>query len=175
MFESKSEGKGRIHVLFFRFKVYRYRRCGMKKIQWGTVVFLIIYLMVLAYVCFLSEGRTDAQNTYRYNLVPFKEIMRFYTYRELVGVKAFILNLFGNVLAFIPFGVMVPIVRRKNRNFFRVFGMTFLLSLFIECIQLIFRVGSFDVDDLILNTCGGIIGYAVFWLMNRVRRRWFVK
>lgn len=147
----------------------------MKKIQWGTVVFLIIYLMVLAYVCFLSEGRTDAQNTYRYNLVPFKEIMRFYTYRELVGVKAFILNLFGNVLAFIPFGVMVPIVRRKNRNFFRVFGMTFLLSLFIECIQLIFRVGSFDVDDLILNTCGGIIGYAVFWLMNRIRRRWFVK
>ena len=51
----------------------------MKKIQWGTVVFLIIYLMVLAYVCFWSEGygRTDVQNIYRYNLIPFKEIMRF--------------------------------------------------------------------------------------------------
>ena len=66
----------------------------MKKIQWGTVVFLIIYLMVLAYVCFWSEGygRTDVQNTYRYNLIPFKEIMRFYTYRELVGVEAFLLD-----------------------------------------------------------------------------------
>lgn len=129
----------------------------MKKIQWGTVVFLIIYLMVLAYVCFWSEGygRTEVQNTYRYNLVPFKEIMRFYTYRELVGIEAFLLNLFGNVLAFIPFGVMVPIVSRKNRRFFRVLGLTFLLSLFIECIQLIFKVGSFDVDDLILNTVGG--------------------
>ncbi|MEI3265755.1 MAG: VanZ family protein [Frisingicoccus sp.] len=70
---------------------------------------------------------------------------------------------------------MVPIVRRKNRNFFRVVGMTFLLSLFIECIQLIFRVGSFDVDDLILNTLGGLIGYVIFWLMNRIRRRWLVK
>lgn len=147
----------------------------MKKIQWGTVVFLIIYLMVLAYVCFFSEGRADAQNTYRYNLVPFKEIIRFYTYRELVGVKAFMLNLFGNVLAFNSFWRYGADHSQKERNFFRVFGMTFLLSLFIECIQLIFRVGSFDVDDLILNTCGGIIGYAVFWLMNRVRRRWFVK
>ena len=149
----------------------------MKKIQWGTVVFLIIYLMVLAYVCFWSEGygRTEVQNTYRYNLVPFKEIMRFYTYRELVGIEAFLLNLFGNVLAFIPFGVMVPIVSRKNRRFFRVLGLTFLLSLFMECIQLIFKVGSFDVDDLILNTVGGIIGYIVFWLMNQIRRQWFVK
>ncbi|MFR0987140.1 MAG: VanZ family protein [Frisingicoccus sp.] len=50
---------------------------------------------------------------------------------------------------------MVPIVSRKNRKFFRVLGLTFLLSLFIECIQLIFKVGSFDVDDLILNTLGG--------------------
>lgn len=149
----------------------------MKKIKWGTVVFLIIYLIVLAYVCFWSEsyGRTDVQNTYRYNLVPFKEIMRFYTYRELVGFKAFMLNLFGNVLAFIPYGVMVPIISRKNRKFFRVFVMTFLLSLIIECVQLICRVGTFDVDDLILNTLGGIIGYIIFRLMNRIRRRWFVK
>lgn len=70
---------------------------------------------------------------------------------------------------------MVPIVRRKNRKFLRVLGMTFLLSLFIECIQLIFRVGSFDVDDLILNTLGGVIGYIVFCVMNWIRRRWFVK
>ena len=149
----------------------------MRKIKWGTVVFLIIYLMVLAYVCFWSEsyGRTDVQNTYRYNLIPFKEIMRFYTYRELVGFEAFMLNLFGNVLAFIPYGVMVPIVSRKNRKLFRVFVMTFLLSLMIECVQLICKVGTFDVDDLILNKLGGIIGYFVFWLMNWIRRRWFVE
>ena len=71
-------------------------------------MFLIIYLMVLAYVCFFSEdyGRTEVQNIYRYNLIPFKEITRFYTYRELVGIEAFMLNLLGNVIAFIPFGFM---------------------------------------------------------------------
>lgn len=104
----------------------------MKKIQWGTVVFLIIYLMVLAYVCFFSEGRADAQNTYRYNLVPFKEIIRFYTYRELVGVKAFMLNLFGNVLAFIPFGVWCDHSAERIEIFSGLFGMTFLLRLFLN-------------------------------------------
>ena len=58
--------------------------------------------------------------------------------------------------------MMVPIVSRKNRKFFRVLMLTFILSLFVECIQLIFRVGSFDVDDLILNTTGGVFGYFVF-------------
>ena len=148
-----------------------------KKIKWSTAVFLIIYLMILAYVCFFSEdyGRTEIQNIYQYNLIPFKEITRFYTYRELVGIEAFMLNLLGNVIAFIPFGFMIPIVSLKNRVFFRTVGLTFLLSLFIECIQLIARVGSFDVDDLMLNTLGGIIGHIIFWIMYQIRRAWLGK
>lgn len=148
-----------------------------KKIRMGTIVFLVLYLMVLAYVCFFSEayGRTETQNIYRYNLVPFKEIMRFYTYRELVGIRAFVLNLFGNVLAFLPFGMMMPIISWRYRGFVKVTGLTFLLSLSIECIQLLTKVGSFDVDDLLLNTLGGIIGFCIFWIMNKIRRRWFGK
>lgn len=148
-----------------------------RKIQWGTVVFLIIYLLLLAYVCFWSEayGRTEVQKIYHYNLIPFREIMRFYTYRELVGIEAFILNLFGNVLVFAPFGFMVPIVNWRYRNIKKAAGLTFCLSMTIECIQLITRVGSFDVDDLILNTLGGILGYVFFHAVNQIRRRWFGK
>lgn len=148
-----------------------------RKIQWGTVVFLIIYLLLLAYVCFWSEayGRTEVQKIYHYNLIPFREIMRFYTYRELVGIEAFVLNLFGNVLVFAPFGFMVPIINWRYRNIKKAAGLTFCLSMTIECIQLITRVGSFDVDDLILNTLGGILGYVFFHVANRIRRRWFGK
>ena len=149
-----------------------------RKIQWGTVVFLCIYLLVLAYVCFLSEdyGRTELQNTYHYNFIPFHEIIRFYTYREDVGMKAFILNMFGNIFAFMPFGFMIPILKQKYREHMRgVAAQTFLLSLTIECIQLISRVGSFDVDDLILNTFGGILGFGCFWFMNHIRRCSFGK
>lgn len=146
----------------------------MKKIQWGTAVFLVIYIGILAYVCFFSEayGRTS-MDTYHYNLVPFKEIMRFYTYREYVGFWAFLLNLFGNVLAFAPFGFMVPILSRANRRFINVAWLTFILSLTVELLQLMLKVGSFDVDDLILNTIGGMMGYFAFYVLNHLRRRYF--
>ena len=149
-----------------------------RKIQWGTVVFLYIYLFVLADVCFLSEayGRTELQNTYHYNLIPFHEIIRFYTYRENVGIEAFVLNLFGNVLAFMPFGFMIPILKQKYRKHMRgAAALTFGLSLTIECIQLMSQVGSFDVDDLILNTLGGVLGFYCFWCVNWIRRCWFGK
>ena len=89
-----------------------------RKIQWGTMIFLCIYLLVLVYVCFLSEayGRTELQNTYHYNLIPFREIIRFYTYRKNVGIEAFVLNLFGNVLAFMPFGFMIQRLFRRSET-----------------------------------------------------------
>ena len=105
---------------------------------------------------FFSEryGRTVG-DTYRYNLQPFKEISRFFTYREIIGFRGFVINLFGNILAFMPWGFMVPIIRKRPYKFVYTAVSTFLLSLCIETIQLVTRVGSFDVDDLILNTAGG--------------------
>ena len=47
------------------------------------------------------------------------------------------------------------------------------MSLTVECIQLAARVGSFDVDDIILNTLGVILGYLMFRLLNRIRRTVF--
>lgn len=142
-----------------------------RRIQFGSFVLLVLYIAVLFYVCFISEfyGR-DAVSDYRYNLIPFKEITRFYVYREVVGFRAFITNLFGNVLAFMPFGFFVPILSGRNRHFWKMALLTFLLSLSIETIQLLARVGSFDVDDLILNTLGGILGYLFFYILNKIRR-----
>lgn len=146
------------------------KRC----IKFGSFVLLILYIAVLIYVCFFSEdyGRDIVTSYYRYNLVPFKEITRFYIYRNVVGFRAFLTNLFGNVLAFMPFGFFMPILRPKLRKWYCMMGMTFLLSLTIEITQLLTRVGSFDVDDLILNTAGGIAGYLLFYIMNKIRSKW---
>ena len=122
------------------------KRC----IKFGSFVLLILYIAVLIYVCFLSEDYG----------------------RDVVGIRAFLANLFGNVLAFMPFGFFMPILRLRLRKWYCMLGMTFLLSLMIEITQLLTRVGSFDVDDLILNTSGGILGYLLFYIINKVRRKW---
>ena len=86
------------------------------------------------------------------------------------GVKAVFINLAGNILAFVPFGAILPVISRRFRGFFRVMLLGFSFSLLVECTQLVTRVGTFDVDDLMLNTLGAVIGYLFFALCDRIRR-----
>ena len=98
-------------------------------------------------------------------------IRRFIVYRRTLGWFAVLSNLLGNVLAFVPFGMILPMLTPKCRNFFHIVLLGFDFSLFVETIQLISKVGSFDVDDLILNTLGGALGYLAYRLIRRYFRR----
>ena len=100
----------------------------------------------------------------------FQEIRRFWVYRERVGYLAAFLNLAGNVIGFLPFGFILPVIGKRMKNGFLVTVCGFCLSLFVESMQLIFKVGSFDVDDLLLNTLGTVLGYLAFSVCNRIRR-----
>ena len=142
-----------------------------QKLGW---VLFVAYLAVLVYFVFFAEsfGRLPAQrDDYAYNLELFKEIRRFYIYREQLGMKAFLLNVVGNVVAFVPCGFFLPIVSRRGRRWYNTILLCFSLSLSIELIQLVFKVGSFDVDDLLLNTLGGVVGYVGNRVVQLVRIR----
>ena len=144
-----------------------------KKIRIIGWILFIIYILLLIYFLFLSEeyGRKDfAQRDYQYNLVLFQEIRRFWVYRERVGYLAAFLNLAGSVIGFLPFGFILPVIGKRMKNGFLVTVCGFCLSLFVESMQLIFKVGSFDVDDLLLNTLGTVLGYLAFSVCNRIRR-----
>ena len=137
----------------------------------GKVLF-VLYVVFLVYFLFLSEwyGRTGTAEDYRYNLELFKEIRRFITYREQLGMFAVFANLFGNILIFVPYGFFISMASR-SRGFFKTLFFSMGLSLCVEVTQLFTRVGSFDVDDILLNTIGGVIGYIVFLMCNGVRRK----
>ena len=95
------------------------------------------------------------------NFVPFVEIMRY----ELFG-KYFVKNIIGNVIMFIPYGFFVS-KYASGKSFVLTSFLVFLASFSIECTQLaIGRV--FDVDDIILNVLGGIIGYFIYRLFNKL-------
>ena len=122
-----------------------------QKLGW---VLFIAYLALLVYFLIFSVylGRDASQRDYAYNLELFKEIRRFYVYRKQLGMGAFLLNVFGNVIAFMPCGFFLPIVSRRSRKWYNTVLLGFLLSLSVETLQLVLRVGSFYVDDLLLNT-----------------------
>ena len=136
-----------------------------------------VYLILLIYFLFFAEstGRTYEGRSYHYNLILLKEIKRFWIHRESLGLMAVFLNLFGNVAAFAPFGTILPIMHHRFRSFLYMTLLAFEFSLVIEVIQLISKVGSFDVDDLLLNTIGGMLGYLIFEILNRIRRHGYEK
>lgn len=133
------------------------------------VLLFCIYLILLVYVMFLSEdfGRAG-HDGYAYNLIFFREIRRFYEYRETLGMKAFLLNTAGNVICFMPFGFFLPVVTKYGEKWYRTVGASFLMSFMIETLQLFLRIGSFDVDDMMLNTLGGTLGY----IAAKILRAW---
>lgn len=139
------------------------KRKHKKIIRIFSWILFIIYLCMMVYFLFFSEqlGRVPS-DTYHYNLEPFTEIKRYINYSRSIGSFNVILNLIGNVVCFMPFGFVMPILSNKQRNIFKVTFLSFLCSVIIELIQLVSKLGSCDVDDVILNTMGGFLGYVMF-------------
>ncbi|MDO5381447.1 MAG: VanZ family protein [Eubacteriales bacterium] len=150
----------------------------MKKGKFHLVckwIIFIIYMACLIYLVFFAEsmGRTHVQQGYAYNLEPLKEIRRFWKYifsTEQIGLASR-LNIFGNVIAFIPFGLCLPLISDHRLKCITTLLYTFALSLIIELVQLISKVGSFDVDDLVLNCMGGLVGYLLYYVLHRLRMK----
>ena len=137
------------------------------KIHPVAVILFILYLLVLFYLLFFSEsyGRTMKEREYRYNLELFKEIRRFWENRQTLGWNSVITNLAGNIVAFAPFGFFLPMLTRIGKN---VIGCVFISALFstaVELVQLVTKVGAFDVDDIFLNAIGGLTGFLGYYLI----------
>lgn len=150
------------------------KKSTRKQVGHASLLLFIIYICILVYFVFFSDryGRGTRFTEYRYNFQPFAEINRYVTYNDCFTTENILTNLVGNVLVFMPVGFLVPIIKKKRVYFFRILRVSFGISLFIEVVQLIFRIGVFDVDDLIMNTLGGILGYVAFKTTQGCYRRW---
>lgn len=143
-----------------------------KMIRGLSRICFVVYMIVLVYFLLLSDGfgRIQGYSEYRYNVIPFQEIIRFVKYRGCIDFYSVVINLLGNVVAFIPFGALIRWVLDRRIRWYQVIGYTYLFSLHVELLQLVARVGVFDVDDILLNTLGGLIGFWVYYLLLRLNR-----
>lgn len=113
---------------------------------------------------FLHDGETVSAYLDDFlNLELFGMIMR-YTNGYLNGIvsfERFFMNIIGNFILFMPFAFFLPILFKKQNNFF-VFSFTVaLISFAAELIQVIFMTGTGDIDDLFLNTAGACLLFGI--------------
>ncbi|CAI6087291.1 VanZ family protein [Cohnella sp. JJ-181] len=149
----------------------------------GAALLLVCYLYVLIKIILFKFGEVSlpllarqllgavdrpGNVLYRWqsaNLTPFRSIS---VYLQRLSEPFDFVNLFGNIALFVPLGVFVALLTRSGWA-----GMTvraFGVSLALECAQIVFMMGSFDVDDLILNTLGGLLGYGLCRALSSGRR-----
>lgn len=126
-------------------------------------LFFSSYLIVIFYFLFLSDyfGRKESFLSYRYNFVPFREITRYIRRFDSFGFLLVSMNLAGNILAFIPFGIFSPVFLKNRSKWLKSIFLGLLFIIIIEFIQVVTRVGCYDVDDIILNMLGIIIGFFI--------------
>ena len=137
-----------------------------------TVIF-IVYMAFLIYFLFFSDmfGRTVTYDYYRYNITPFTEIKRYLTKLLEGDLMPFIINVCGNVVLFMPFGYMFGVFTDRKQTgavlgLVDTFAATFLFCIAVEICQLLTKVGVFDVDDIILNVSGALLGYAAYRIVK---------
>lgn len=158
----------------------------MKKKPVIGIVFFLYLLLVLKVIVFkyplarlqeiagtwergiVLEGLDTA------NFTPFKTIRMYIEYSYMLNSFE---NIVGNIVVFVPFGFLFPYVHKWGRNFLIMLVNVFLFVLGIEVFQLFSAFGAFDVDDIILNCFGAVLGYMAYhayetmkiWRRNRER------
>lgn len=106
------------------------------------------------------------------NLLPFSTVSAYLKayFSHNIRFSVVATNLFGNLLALAPMALFLPLLFKRCRRFFPFLLTVSAIVLCIELLQLIFMVGSFDVDDLILNDLGACL---LFWILKcRPVNRW---
>jgi len=101
------------------------------------------------------------------NLIPFRTVAEF---GQALSSGASVINLYGNVIMFVPLGFFLPAVFPKTRPFRRCMLAALLILCSVELIQLVTLLGSLDIDDVILNMVGVLIGYGLWRILNRGKR-----
>lgn len=125
----------------------------------------LIYLISIIYILCLFHVVTFQDNNYGIsNFVPFKEIFRYD-----FGTPKFMKNIVGNIMLFIPYGFIASYLI-KNKKISTITILTIIVSLTIETVQ--YYIGRvFDIDDVILNLTGGIIGFLIYVGIDAIRSK----
>ena len=154
---------GVLVMVFFFVKIYfDHPRSTNRRAQ---LLFLGYFCLVAYLTIFMRIGSVDTSIV----TTPFDDLRDAFVRRDPSMMQHFLLN----VALFIPFGYLVP---ATNPRYLRKWSFAMMgglvASTVIETCQMFFQLGQSDVDDIIANTLGAVIGYVLVRLVWQVRKNW---
>lgn len=137
----------------------------VKIFVWITFAIYCIVLFKLLFldmrVRFTSEG--ISAHLAISNFIPFKTIFNYIEKAAAgkINSSTAVVNIVGNLVAFLPLGCYLPCLFKRLRRFWLTIPLILCLILAVEILQPVLCVGVLDVDDIILNISGAIIGFGI--------------
>ena len=131
-------------------------------------IYMILYILCLISILFLV-GRPPIRISTSWYIpepTPFKTIISQLKYGS---INEIIRNIIGNLCLFIPLSFLLILKDNKYKNILRQTVIILPSILMTEILQMITNVGVFDIDDIMLNTVGGMIGFYIYILFLKVR------
>ncbi|AET58846.1 VanZ family protein [Paenibacillus terrae] len=126
-------------------------------------------LLILSRVSLLDLFNSQRTLDRSINLIPFYSIKE-YIFSNSATIKNFAFaNVVGNIIIFIPLGTYLSLFKNNKRVITNLLFI-FIVSLFIEIIQGLLGIGASDIDDIILNCLGGLVGILGYKLLLFILR-----
>lgn len=166
-------------TLFYLGGMLRAQRTGSRRaLRLVLILCFLVYLYLILTFTLIDKtlGRGDGSRygegeemrayylKWFVNLVPFRSIYEVYIqgfFKGYFSESHLLLNLLGNLCAFMPFSVFLPLFWKKMQKWYFFIPTILLTVCTVEVLQFVFMVGSCDVDDLILNAGGAILLYLI--------------
>lgn len=137
--------------------------------RWIKNSLFIVYVCLLLYFVVLKiNGSAERLSSikqsrdagfWNYNVYPLRTIT---PYIEDITYTYAYMNILGNIIPFIPLGILIPIIFKRYRNLKKAILIYLTYIIGIETLQFITMLGFFDVDDILLNIIGCIVGYCFY-------------
>ena len=127
-----------------------------------VLIRIVLFKQVALYNLFAAIGSMERT----ISIIPFKSLLDMIN--NNISVTRILENILGKIAIFIPCGLLLPIVQKDKSKKIILYGL--ITSALIEIIQYVFALGSSDIDDLMLNTLGTVIGYLLYKIIHKKAR-----
>lgn len=160
-------------ILWFIYRFISHKKYNKINILREVFInFFFIYFLIVIYFTFFKGGilHLDLQMRSYANIIPLLETIKMFQ-DNFMGLGNSLYNVIGNILLFIPFGFAIPLLFKNHNKLFKVTLYGFIASFSIELLQYLTCTNFTDIDDVIFNTLGALVGFLTFNIFMFIVRK----
>lgn len=125
-----------------------------------NIFFIYFLILINLTICKGSVLQVSFQDEPNINYMPLVETIKMFK-NSFRGIVTALYNVVGNIILFIPLGFLIPLLFKKKNRFLNIVAYGFITSFAIELIQLLTSSNITDIDDIIFNTLGAVLGFII--------------